>query len=315
MGLRFRRTVKIAPGLRFNVSRSGVSLTAGPRGASINFGAKGAFANVGIPGTGLSYRQQLGAGGAAAEPEAAPISPDAGTIAVAEVFVEAFKHSMWKLGDLWEVNQYLSESDGAAFFAQIIRKELFPRKRVVDCKDGVRRSITPGAIALAAASLRQELSDALSLPRDPLTDASDEIRTQALTHARALREQLGAMGAEVREEMLEAARAATEAAGSYAGAEPKMVEIVSLLRPQASGPEPAVAHYNEHIAPIVQKRLAWDLLGEVRSADEKAATTRIRSRGDKTLHDRENEAANQSVMKVVAAVIVIIIALIALANS
>jgi hypothetical protein len=318
MGLRFRRTLKIAPGLRLNVSRSGLSLTAGPRGASINFGPKGTFANVGFPGTGLSYREKLGGGvGArATAPEFDAREPaDADTVKVAEVFVEAFKRSMWKSADLWEVKHYLSESDGAAFFAQVIRKDLFPRKRVLDCKDGVRRSITSDAIVLAAAFLRNELEDALALPRDPLSDVSDEARGQAATHAHALREQLAAMGADVREKMFEATRAAIDAAGSYARAEPKIVEIVGLLRPQASGADSAVAHYNEHVAPLVQKRLAWDLLGEVHREDETAAINRIRARGGKTLQDRSDQAANQTAMKVIAVIIAIIVALFVAANS
>ena len=62
MGFRFRRSIRIAPGLRVNVGRRGVSLSAGVRGASLTFGSRGTYANVGIPGTGLSYRQKLGGG-------------------------------------------------------------------------------------------------------------------------------------------------------------------------------------------------------------------------------------------------------------
>src|SRR5687768_5971856 len=60
MGFRFRRSIRIAPGIRLNVTRSGLSATLGPRGASIGVGRRGTFLNVGIPGTGVSYRQQLG---------------------------------------------------------------------------------------------------------------------------------------------------------------------------------------------------------------------------------------------------------------
>jgi len=59
MGVRFRRSIKLAPGLRLNFSGSGVSLSAGPRGASVNFGSRGAFVNTGIPGTGLYSRSRL----------------------------------------------------------------------------------------------------------------------------------------------------------------------------------------------------------------------------------------------------------------
>ena len=55
LGWRFRRTVKILPGVRLNLSRSGISTTLGRNGASINLGKRGTSATVGIPGTGLSH--------------------------------------------------------------------------------------------------------------------------------------------------------------------------------------------------------------------------------------------------------------------
>lgn len=64
MGFRFHRVLNIIPGLfRLNLSKSGVSGSAGPRGADINFGRQGVTTNAGIPGTGLSYRQKVGAHG------------------------------------------------------------------------------------------------------------------------------------------------------------------------------------------------------------------------------------------------------------
>lgn len=60
MGFRFRRSIKIAPGLRVNFGKRGVSLSAGVRGASITVGSRGTHTNVGIPGTGLSYRERIG---------------------------------------------------------------------------------------------------------------------------------------------------------------------------------------------------------------------------------------------------------------
>lgn len=59
MGFRFRRTIKVLPGIRLNLSRSGVSLSAGVRGASVTVGKGGVHANVGLPGTGLSYRTRI----------------------------------------------------------------------------------------------------------------------------------------------------------------------------------------------------------------------------------------------------------------
>lgn len=64
MGLRFRRSVKLAPGIRMNFSGSGVSWTLGPRGASIGIGKRGTYLNSGIPGTGLYARERMGGSGA-----------------------------------------------------------------------------------------------------------------------------------------------------------------------------------------------------------------------------------------------------------
>ena len=60
MGFRFSRRIGILPGLRLNLSGSGVSLSAGVRGAHVTLGPRGAYTSVGLPGTGLSYRQRIG---------------------------------------------------------------------------------------------------------------------------------------------------------------------------------------------------------------------------------------------------------------
>ena len=59
MGLRFRQSIKILPGLRINFGLRGISATVGPRGATVNFGPSGTHLNLGLPGTGLSYRTRL----------------------------------------------------------------------------------------------------------------------------------------------------------------------------------------------------------------------------------------------------------------
>ncbi|NZA25500.1 DUF4236 domain-containing protein [Luteimonas sp. SJ-92] len=64
--MRFRRRVTIAPGLRLNVSGSGLSLSAGPRGASVTFGKGGVWGNAGLPGTGLHERFKLSGSGPSA---------------------------------------------------------------------------------------------------------------------------------------------------------------------------------------------------------------------------------------------------------
>src|SRR3981081_3952517 len=53
--LRFRRTARIAPGIRLNFSKSGVSTSFGPRGFHYTVGHGRRRTTVGLPGTGLSY--------------------------------------------------------------------------------------------------------------------------------------------------------------------------------------------------------------------------------------------------------------------
>ena len=59
MSFRFQRRIKILPGLRLNVSKTGFSWTVGTRGASVTARDGKLTGNVGIPGTGLSYRKRL----------------------------------------------------------------------------------------------------------------------------------------------------------------------------------------------------------------------------------------------------------------
>ena len=63
MGLRFRRTLKIAPGLRLNFNKNSVGLSIGPRGAKYTINSSGRrTASVGIPGSGIYYTESAGGG-------------------------------------------------------------------------------------------------------------------------------------------------------------------------------------------------------------------------------------------------------------
>jgi hypothetical protein len=55
MGFRFRRSVKILPGIRLNFGKRGISTSIGVRGAHVTFGKSGTRTTVGLPGSGLSY--------------------------------------------------------------------------------------------------------------------------------------------------------------------------------------------------------------------------------------------------------------------
>jgi hypothetical protein len=55
MGFRFHRSIRLFPGVRLNLSKSGVSTSIGRPGAWFTFGPRGTRTTVGLPGTGLSY--------------------------------------------------------------------------------------------------------------------------------------------------------------------------------------------------------------------------------------------------------------------
>jgi hypothetical protein len=59
MGFRFRKRIKLAPGVHINLSRRGVSTSLGAPGATVNVSKRGTRATVGLPGTGLSYTEQV----------------------------------------------------------------------------------------------------------------------------------------------------------------------------------------------------------------------------------------------------------------
>lgn len=55
MGWRFRRTLRILPGLRLNISKGGVSTSVGGHGLTANISRRGLRTTAGLLGTGLSY--------------------------------------------------------------------------------------------------------------------------------------------------------------------------------------------------------------------------------------------------------------------
>ncbi|WP_025328930.1 DUF4236 domain-containing protein [Bibersteinia trehalosi] len=59
MAFKFRKRIKIAPGITLNLSKKGVSTTIGGKGASVNIGKKGTYLNTSIPGTGFYDRKRL----------------------------------------------------------------------------------------------------------------------------------------------------------------------------------------------------------------------------------------------------------------
>jgi hypothetical protein len=83
MGFRFRKSFKIAPGVRVNVGKKSIGISAGVKGARVSVNSSGRkTTTVGLPGTSLSYSKTEKIGGrktttrSASSNNAQPIRPD-----------------------------------------------------------------------------------------------------------------------------------------------------------------------------------------------------------------------------------------------
>src|SRR5687767_10573357 len=63
MGLRFRKSFGLFPGVRLNIGKRSASIRVGGQGFGITSGTAGSRASIGIPGSGLSYTTKLGGTG------------------------------------------------------------------------------------------------------------------------------------------------------------------------------------------------------------------------------------------------------------
>lgn len=60
MGWSFRKSLRLLPGVRLNVSKSGLGLSLGRRGARVSTGPGGHRMTLGVPGSGLSWSKRFG---------------------------------------------------------------------------------------------------------------------------------------------------------------------------------------------------------------------------------------------------------------
>jgi hypothetical protein len=84
MGFRFRKSIKLLPGVRLNISKTGVSTSVGTGGATVNLkrGRKPRV-TVGIPGSGISYSESISASDASTPtPDPAADSTSSGVLGV-----------------------------------------------------------------------------------------------------------------------------------------------------------------------------------------------------------------------------------------
>lgn len=62
MAIRFRKSVKIAPGLKLNIGKKSASVRIGGKNVGYTVGTKGRTASASIPGTGLGVTSRAGGG-------------------------------------------------------------------------------------------------------------------------------------------------------------------------------------------------------------------------------------------------------------
>jgi hypothetical protein len=68
MGFRFRKSVRLFPGVRLNISKTGLSTSLGVPGAMVNVRGRRVRGTVGLPGSGLSYSEEATLGSEAEAP-------------------------------------------------------------------------------------------------------------------------------------------------------------------------------------------------------------------------------------------------------
>lgn len=101
MALRFRRSIKIAPGFRINLGKTGLSMSMGVRGATMTVGPRGVYSNVGLPGTGLSNRTKLSGGsGRSACAASAPRRAPRPSLSMLEAQAEGLNEDITRVLDL-----------------------------------------------------------------------------------------------------------------------------------------------------------------------------------------------------------------------
>lgn len=84
MGWRFRKSIKILPGVKLNFNKNSTSVSIGSKHAGITVNSKtGVTARASIPGTGISYSERISSG-KKSTPEKAPHAPTAKQIYMQE---------------------------------------------------------------------------------------------------------------------------------------------------------------------------------------------------------------------------------------
>lgn len=98
MGLKFRKSIKIAPGVRVNLSKKSSSVSIGNKYGGYNISSRGTRARVSAPGTGFSYSERLGKGQQQGLPQEPKKHSTTEWVSAVIVGVSIFFILVWLLG-------------------------------------------------------------------------------------------------------------------------------------------------------------------------------------------------------------------------
>ena len=93
MGFRFRKSVKITPGVKINFGKKSMGLSIGGKYGGVSFNSRtGTRVRASAPGTGLSYSTKLGGGhkkssSAKSEPQIVTVQVNATTYLLLTIFL------------------------------------------------------------------------------------------------------------------------------------------------------------------------------------------------------------------------------------
>jgi hypothetical protein len=151
MGLRFRQSFKLFPGVHLNLSKSGVSASFGVPGATLNFGQQGIRSTVGIPGTGLSYRTQHSLGHPQAADPVDPRNGDVPSLSPSEpIYPQPSSPAHWQASQMREI--------GSASVEQLTSESLRELRNMI-AEARSQRSEIEGDLKQAEALHKSQSSD------------------------------------------------------------------------------------------------------------------------------------------------------------
>lgn len=115
MAIRFRKSIKIIPGVRINIGKKGISTSVGPRGATVNLSKRGTRVTAGIPGTGISASHLYKSTNSKSRVK---------TTSVKQVHSRKYSAVEWAMSaflvEFMAILFWVKQSGGVAFFAGIV---------------------------------------------------------------------------------------------------------------------------------------------------------------------------------------------------